>query len=134
MTRTSQEGGAKALILVIDDEDHVGDVLRCLLEAAGHRVQLARDGDEGLALFRRQPADLVLCDVYMPGRGGLETIRMLRRDFPAARVVAMTGGSFDPDFDALAAARDLGVHGALEKPFSLPALLETVEATLRGAA
>jgi CheY-like chemotaxis protein len=112
----------------------VRDVVRLVLESAGYRVLLARDGDEGLDLFRRNPADLVRCDVYLPGKGGLETIRALRQDFPATKVVAMTGGSFDPDFGALAAARDLGAAGALEKRFRLPALLGVVEAALRGGA
>jgi CheY-like chemotaxis protein len=60
-----------AHILVIDDQPFVRDVLRKILELAGHEVSESGDGVEGANLFRRHPCDLVLCDIYMPGESGL---------------------------------------------------------------
>jgi CheY-like chemotaxis protein len=60
-----------ARILVIDDQPFVPDVLRRLLEFAGHEVSEAVDGVEGAGLFRRHPCDLVLCDIFMPRESGL---------------------------------------------------------------
>jgi CheY-like chemotaxis protein len=120
-----------ARILVIDDQPLVRDVLRRILESAGHGVEEAGDGEQGLQAFRRQPPDLVLCDIYMTSKGGLETIRVLRRDFPAAKVVAMSGGGFEGKFEVLAMAEELGAAATIEKPFILEELLAVVEAVLQ---
>jgi CheY-like chemotaxis protein len=119
------------LILVIDDQDYVRDVVRSLLESGGHRVVTAVGGEEGLRAFRQEPADLVLCALFMPNMDGLETVRQLRREFPAAKVVVMTGGSLRGDVGTRAAAEALGA-GVVRKPFTLPELREAVEEALRG--
>jgi CheY-like chemotaxis protein len=120
-----------ARILVIDDQVFVRDVLRRLLESAGHRVLLARDGEEGLRLFREQPADLVLCDLLLPGMGGLDIIQELKGGWPHVPVVALSGGSFDGEWDVLPAAEALGAAATLSKPFTVEALLALVERLLR---
>src|SRR5690349_994065 len=97
-----------ARILIIDDETALRLWLRVVLEGAGHQVVDAPDGTAGLQALRRQPADLVLCDVFMPERDGLETIRALRREFPHVRVVAMSGGGFDGRVQMLAVAARFG--------------------------
>jgi CheY-like chemotaxis protein len=60
-----------ARVLVIDDQPFVRDVLRKMLESAGHQVEEAPDGVEGADLFRQRPCDLVLCDLFMPRESGL---------------------------------------------------------------
>ncbi len=60
-----------ARVLVIDDQPFVRDVLRKMLESAGHQVVEAADGVEGVGLFRQRPCDLVLCDLFMPRENGL---------------------------------------------------------------
>lgn len=120
-----------ASILVIDDDRHVRALLRAALEGDGHSVHDASDGKEGLALYRREPADLILCDIFMPGQDGLATLRELRRDFPAARVVAMSGGSPIAHRDFLPLANLLGAFRALEKPIPLQRLRDTVREALR---
>jgi len=60
-----------ARVLVIDDQPFVRDVLRKVLESAGHQVVEAVDGVEGAGLFRQRPYDLVLCDIFMPRENGL---------------------------------------------------------------
>jgi CheY-like chemotaxis protein len=119
-----------ARVLVIDDKEYVRDVTRRILESAGHQVLLARTGDEGLAIIRAQQADLVLCDIYMPGRNGLEVIPELQRAFPPVRVVAMTAGSFDGKFDHLGVAAERGVQATLRKPFTFEELLALVDNVL----
>lgn len=82
-----------AQILVIEDEQSVRAVVKRMLEAAGHQVAVAVDGDDGLRQFHKSPPDLVLCDVFMPNMEGIATLRELRqisRDLP---VVVMSGGA-----------------------------------------
>jgi CheY-like chemotaxis protein len=76
----------------------------------------------------------VLCDLFMPGQGGLPTIRELRRGWPGLPVVAVSVGSCGGAEDALPAAQALGAVAALRKPFTVEALLEAVEGALRGGA
>jgi CheY-like chemotaxis protein len=121
-----------ARILVIDDDCSVRAVLRAALEAAGHQVREAGDGLQGVQGFEQWPAELVLCDLFMPGMEGLETIRELRRRSAGVKVVAMSGGAFGGSPDCLPFAAKLGAARVLKKPFALRALYETVQAVLSG--
>lgn len=119
-----------ANILVIDDDDIFRDVLVSALRQAGHAVREAGDGNEGLRLFHEQPAELVITDIVMPEKEGLDTIRDLRREFPAARIVAMSGGlAHDPKL-YLHMAEKFGATAVLAKPFQLAELYKTVDAAL----
>ena len=71
-----------ALILVIDDEEQVRRMLRQMLERAGHEVLDAADGNEGIKLFRKRRADVVITDIIMPDKEGLQAIIELGREFP----------------------------------------------------
>jgi CheY-like chemotaxis protein len=122
------------LVLVIDDDVAVRAVLRDLLEMAGFEVVEASDGAEGIRTFRRQRADLIFCDVFMPERDGLETITELRRDFPGVKVIAMSGGGFGGSLDLLPVARALGAAAVLHKPFGRAAVLAAVERALGASA
>jgi CheY-like chemotaxis protein len=116
-------------ILVIDDDKGIRQFLRASLKEAGHRVREAADGAEGLAAYRKRPADLVVCDIYMPEKEGLETILELRQEFPDAKVVAISGGH-DPEIDMLAYAKVLGAAVTITKPFTQKELLDAVNRTL----
>src|SRR6267378_6795934 len=89
--RRPRRGGV-ARILVMDDDELLRGALRVALEAAGYEVVEAANGDEGLRLQREQGADLVLVDIFMPERDGLEVIRALRAETPQTKIVAMSGG------------------------------------------
>lgn len=118
-------------VLVVDDEDQVRQLIRESLEQAGYTVQEARDGKEGLDQYRKQPADVIIMDVMMPDQDGLESILILRREFPAARVIAITGGSdMIGILNFLDVAKMMGARRALHKPFELHALLDAVSAEL----
>lgn len=119
-----------ANILLIDDDDILRDVLAGALAHYGHVVRQASNGNEGLKSYREQPADLVITDIVMPEKEGLDTIRDLRRDFPNARVIAMSGGlAHDPRL-YLHMAGKFGAHAVLAKPFPLADLIRAVDAAM----
>jgi DNA-binding response OmpR family regulator len=130
---TGPGGGFVARILVIDDNDSFRESLRMFLEAAGHQVLGAADGREGARLVRQHAPDLLLCDIFMPRKDGLEMIRELRHDFPGLRVIVMSGGSDRVGIDLLPVARLMGAVHALQKPFELHDALAAVEQVLRDA-
>ncbi len=117
-------------VLVIEDNEFVRQALRRTLEENGYHVAEAADGEEGLQRYRAAPADVVLTDLMMPGKSGIELIVELLREYPAARIVAMSGAM---DVRMPAVVEVLGAAGALQmlpKPFS-PDQLLTVIRTVR---
>src|SRR5262245_28681591 len=121
-------------ILVVDDDPFIRALLRSLLGKEGHDVREARDGHEALRAVAAARPDLVLCDLFMPGLGGLQTIRELARAAPGLPVVVMSSGAAESRLDALPAAARLGAAGALDKPFSGKALLAVVKRVLAAPA
>lgn len=115
-------------ILLIDDEAPVREVLTAALTNAGHTVMQAEGGREAGKLFRAEPADLVITDLVMPDREGIETIIALHRDFPDLPIIAMSGGMRSPFYLTLAAK--LGARRTLAKPFTAEVLLHTVDELL----
>ncbi len=117
-------------ILLIDDEELFRDVLASALERQGHTVRQAGDGVAGLKMYRAQPADLVITDIVMPEKEGLDTIRDLRRDFPKARIIAMSGGLAQDAKLYLHMAERFGALAVLAKPFELSELKAVVDRAL----
>jgi CheY-like chemotaxis protein len=115
-----------ASVLVIDDDPITRTVVGAILESAGHIVSEAADGDAGLTTFSSIWPDLVITDILMPGKDGIETIRELRTISPAVKIIALSG---DVRFDGpgiLEAARLLGADEVMEKPFRNDQLLRIV--------
>src|SRR4051812_35167901 len=106
-----------ARILVIDDNEDVRAVVCGALESAGHEVVHAADGARGVELQRRSPVALVITDILMPEKEGLETIVDLKQEFPQLRIIAMSGAGARLTANYLFMARDLGAHAVLSKPF-----------------
>jgi CheY-like chemotaxis protein len=115
-----------ASILVIDDEPIIRVLLRAVLEDAGHTVTEAGNGREGLALYRQQPADLVVTDMHMPELNGLDLTLALTREFPHVKVIAISGAQGEHK-SVLNTATLLGVRQTFQKPFSLEKFLAAVE-------
>ncbi len=114
-------------ILVIDDDETIRELLRAILEHEGYRVLEAPDGDEGIKQFIETPTDLVITDLIMPGKEGIETIRDLRRKFPGVKIIAISGGGrIGPD-SYLKMAKGVGALRTLSKPFDKTILLKTVK-------
>ena len=123
-----------ARILIIDDEELVRLTLRQMLERAGHDVEEARNGREGLDVYRQKPAELVITDIIMPEKEGIETIIELRRDYPEVRIVAISGGGRMKDMDYLRLAREFGAHCVLAKPFQIADVLDAIRDAMAAAA
>ena len=120
-------------ILIIDDDDAVLNVLKDELVRAGYDVTEARDGLEGLKSFVESSADLVITDIFMPEKEGLELIQDLRAASSSVRIIAMSGGSLAaPGFPTLTVADHLGADYTIEKPFTLKGMLKLVCVALRG--
>jgi DNA-binding NtrC family response regulator len=115
-----------ARVLVIDDSEEVRGMLRDALEAAGHEVSEAAEGEAGLRLLRQAPQDVVVLDMFMEGKEGLSTMQELRREFPDLPVIGISGGGDVGPFDPLVLARRLGAARTLSKPFPIEQLLEAV--------
>ncbi len=114
-------------ILLIDDDDLFREVTRLMLESGGHEVLEAKDGRDGLALFRKQPVDVVVTDLIMPQDEGIVTIRNIRALDKETRIVAISGSGRTADVNFLTMAAKLGATSALAKPFEKEALLACVE-------
>ena len=118
-------------ILVIDDEEQVRRYLRKILEAEGYEVLEAADGKIGLQLYREKPADLIITDLLMPEKEGIETIMELRHDFPDVKIIAISGGGYRiGSKDCLYLAKELGADCTLVKPFSRQQMLDIVKKML----
>src|SRR5688572_18714660 len=81
-----------ARVLVIDDQEPIRRIVRRALEQAGHEIADAADGALGMQLLERESFDVVITDIFMPGQDGILTLRQIRKQFPAVKVVVMSGG------------------------------------------
>ncbi len=117
-------------ILVIDDEELARFTIREILEAAGHEVSEAVNGNEGIAIQKTKPLDLVITDIIMPNKGGLSTIVELKRTNETLKILAISGGETIDGHDYLGHASDLGADASLTKPFTGEELLISVDTCL----
>jgi CheY-like chemotaxis protein len=119
-------------ILVIEDHDDTRDVLDMLLRTEGYEVTLAVDGQDGLDKYRQRPADIVLVDIFMPRKNGIDTIRELTRDFADSVCIAMSADGDPLRRNALEFAREAGARLTLRKPIEPWVLLRTLEGVVAG--
>jgi len=118
----------KERILIIEDEPGMRLAMDRVLRSFGYTVATAGDGEEALGIFRKQPADLVIADLYLQEKDGIETIVELMKEVPAPKIIAISGHR----------ARDLMLHSAerlgaveiMHKPFTAESLLAVVESAL----
>ena len=115
-----------ARILLVDDDALVRDSLTFALEDAGHEVVPAGNGDEGLAALERETFDVVILDMLMPDREGIETIREIRKRWKTLPVLAISGGDKTGWSDFLRMASNLGATDTLAKPFTATELVKRV--------
>jgi CheY-like chemotaxis protein len=117
-------------VLVIDDDLQVRKLLRSLLEREGYEVALADNGKEGLDAYGQAPADLVITDLIMPEKEGIEMILALRQRSPAVKIIAISGGARIGPETHLRMAERLGANRTFSKPVDRKALLAAIRELL----
>ena len=120
-----------ARILVIDDDPQLRILLKRYFERRNFDVLEAEDGDVGLEVYRNQGADIIITDLIMPGKEGMETIIELLKDFPDARIIAISGGGRVAPQGYLQLAKGIGAMKVFSKPFELDQLYAAVEELLQ---
>jgi len=113
--------------MVVDDNADMCLSMKLVLEHAGYEVETASDGEQAMALQRKRPVEVLITDLFMPQADGLETIQRFRQEYPAIRIIAMSGGSeLAMKTDHLPVANVAGADATLRKPFEVETLLQTV--------
>jgi DNA-binding response OmpR family regulator len=120
-------------ILVIDDEVGIRRALRTVLELSGYEVREARNGQDAMRLWREEESDLVITDIHMPDKDGIETILELRALSPGLPIIAVSGSGEKKSRNLLQDAKLSGAIWTMDKPFGLTELLERVSEVLNGA-
>jgi len=117
-------------ILVIDDDPQLRTLLSRYFGRRGYDVLEAADGSAGLAAFREQGADVIITDLIMPGKEGMETIMELRQEYPDAKIIAISGGGRVAPEGYLQLAKGIGATRVFSKPFELEQLKAAVDELL----
>ncbi|MFT5367458.1 MAG: CheY-like chemotaxis protein [Candidatus Latescibacterota bacterium] len=115
-----------ARILIIDDEFEVRSTIRFMLEREGHEVREALDDVEGIQLFLKHSADLIITDILMPNQDGIETLLQLHADHPEVPVIVISGNAAEH----LSLASEFGAVTVLSKPFKYKDLTDAVTQAL----
>lgn len=117
-------------ILIIDDEPNILLMMKKMLERAGYEVDLASDGKQGLDIFKRDSADLVITDIIMPEKEGLEIILEMKKINPELKIIAISGGGRLSAEGYLDVALYFGASKVFQKPFMQNELVEAVNELL----
>ena len=125
-------------ILVVEDMPQIRGLLEVTLRFEGYPVESASNGQEALQKIEELQPSLIITDIFMPEKEGLETIRELKQEFPTLKIIAISGGGFRSHYaitsgaeNALAAAQAFGAERTLFKPFEIQHLLTFVEELLK---
>ena len=122
-----------ARILLVDDEPLVIQTLSDALTTKGHEVVTAADGLDGMAKFKAGEFDLVITDIIMPDKEGIEFIMELRRHSPSVKIIAISGGGRTGNVEFLKMATKLGAVAALKKPIRLAEFYSVLSRCLAGS-
>jgi len=121
----------RASVLVVDDDPLQTAIICQALGSDTYACAEAADGFAALEQMEASPADLVIIDMLMPGKDGIETIMAISRKWPAARIIAISGGGAGLTKDYLLdTAKALGAHAALRKPIARADIVGLVEELL----
>jgi DNA-binding NtrC family response regulator len=118
-------------VLVIDDDADLRMVLCAALEDEGFEVRSASDGARGLDSQRKDPAHIVVTDIFMPEKEGMETLMTFLKEFPGTKVIVMSGGGTKKGVDYLKVAVELGASKSFSKPFDPQKLAAAVRELAR---
>ena len=121
-----------ARILVIDDDEIMNDMVIQMLSKAGYDAEGAKDGNSGLELLESKPFDLIITDIVMPDKEGLETIFEIRSKNKTIPIIAISGGGKISPEQYLHMAQQLGADYTFQKPFNKEPFLAAVRECLSG--
>ena len=120
-----------ARILVVDDEPSVRDMVVAMIESASHELIEAGNGEEAIAACKVTPFDLIITDIVMPGKNGIDLIMDIKKNFQEIPVIAISGGGgITGRYDYLEIAKLVGAITILKKPFSMDELRSAVGSVL----
>lgn len=123
-----------ATVLLVEDDPQVRSMLHDTLEEEGHTIKEAENGREAIDAYRKDPADIVVTDIIMPGKDGVEALHILKRDFPDIKVIAISGGSANIRGEHLLdTAKKLGAARVFNKPVDLEELTTAINEVLAGS-
>jgi CheY-like chemotaxis protein len=122
---------ARKEILLVDDDKQIRRLLLQILESAGYRVLTASNGVTAIKMYQKQRFDLVIMDLLMPEKGGVETIAEMLQFRPNQRFIAMSGGGRSLTSDFLNSIKPSGIAKTLAKPFSSKTLFKAVKDLLK---
>jgi len=117
----------KERILIVDDEKNIASSLKGILSDEGYDVSMTGDGMEALELIQKDPPDLILLDIWLPGMDGIEVLKTLKTYSPGVEVLIMSGHG---TIDTAVKATKLGAQDFIEKPFSLDRITESIQNAL----
>jgi len=114
-------------VLIVDDDIALRAALKLALETRGYEVRVAANAREALGLQRTRPAELLVTDIFMPDGDGFEALDAFRKEFPATKVMVMSGDAKRVKGDYLAAALLAGADETIAKPFQMHTLMEALD-------
>lgn len=118
--------------IIVDDEPGMRSLLEEALSEAGHEVMATESVEEAVKEFRRQPASVMITDLVMPGKNGIDLIMSLRHEYPQAKIIAISGGGgIKGRFDYLEIANLIGADSIMKKPIDINELVRKVGNMLR---
>lgn len=118
-------------VLLVDDDKLVRDMLQQMLEKENYIVKSAADGNEAIRMFSKINPDLVITDIIMPEREGIELIQIFLREKPSVKILAISGGALNIDSQStLKMAKALGAHKVLSKPLLRDEFIKAVSILL----
>ena len=120
-----------ARFLIIDDDADIGQIVQMILELNGHEAAVSTDAETGVKIQTARPADILITDIFLPEKDGLEIIRQFQEKFPEVSIIAMSGGGETlRSLTYLSSAREIGAVHVIRKPFEKEALLAVVNDVL----
>ncbi len=120
-----------ANILVVEDDDQIRTLIKKMLEGEKtYSVTEAENGEKAIRLAKKTEFDLIITDIIMPEKEGIETIKEIREIYPMIKIIAISGGGRIGPYDYLDLAKRLGAKKVLEKPFDLKEMLVAVKELL----
>ena len=123
-----------AKILVIDDEREVRQVIGKSLERTGHEVVEALDGSEGVSLYKEKDFDIVITDIFMPVKTGLEVIQELKAYDANVKIIVVSSVGIRDEIDMVSMSKRYGAVEAFEKPLDMDGLNNAIDTILEGNA